>query len=72
MYWCSNGARRHFYARHLRPTSRAQDSRGIDHDLAIDGALVGQHAREAPSLRLEAVTSTPSTMRTPPNRAPLA
>lgn len=48
-----DGARRHFYARHARHVA-CPDARGHDHDLAIDITLVGQHARDAPALGLEA------------------
>ena len=48
-----DGARRHADARHLGHVARP-DTRGIDHDLAVDGALVGEHALDAPPVELEA------------------
>ena len=63
-------AGRHFAARHARHVARP-DAGGHDHDLAGDGALVGEHALDASPVSL-GVTRTFSTMRTPLERAPLA
>ena len=71
-YWCST-APAGTCTPAMRATSRAQMPAALTTISQAIGALVGQHARDAPARPTsKPVTSTFSTMRTPPARAPLA